>query len=98
MVVLCCSSIRTSLWHQRGGETPQIQNIGNDGPEISDTEALRYFRDKLRQASKISFTRFEKKNRVRVRYTMSAEGIAREEIRFSKFIGRLRAKSLRRFF
>lgn len=73
-----------------GGETPQIQNIGNDGPEISDTEALRYFRDKLRQASKIPFTRFEKEQGEGA-YTMSAEGIAREEIRFSKFIGRLRA-------
>ena len=43
-----------------GGETPQIQNIGNDGPEISDTETLKYFRDKLRQASKIPASRFEK--------------------------------------
>ena len=73
-----------------GGETPQIQNIGNDGPEISDTEALRYFRDKLRQASKIPFTRFEKEQGEGA-YSMNAEGIAREEIRFSKFISRLRA-------
>lgn len=73
-----------------GGETPQIQNIGNDGPEISDTESLRYFRDKLRQASKIPFTRFEKEQGEGA-YSMSAEGIAREEIRFSKFISRLRA-------
>ena len=73
-----------------GGETPQIQNLGGDGPEISDTETLRYFRDKLRQASKIPFTRFEKEQGEGA-YTMSAEGIAREEIRFSKFIGRLRA-------
>ena len=73
-----------------GGETPQIQNLGGDGPEISDTETLRYFRDKLRQASKIPFTRFEKEQGEGA-YTMSAEGIAREEIRFSKFISRLRA-------
>lgn len=73
-----------------GGETPQIQNLGGDGPEISDTETLKYFRDKLRQASKIPFTRFEKEQGEGT-YSMSAEGIAREEIRFSKFIGRLRA-------
>ena len=73
-----------------GGETPQIQNLGGDGPEISDTEALRYFRDKLRQASKIPYTRFEKEQG-EGSYSLSAEGIAREEIRFSKFIGRLRA-------
>lgn len=73
-----------------GGETPQIQNLGGDGPEISDTETLKYFRDKLKQASKIPFTRFEKEQG-EGNYTMSAEGIAREEIRFSKFISRLRA-------
>ena len=73
-----------------GGETPQIQNLGGDGPEISDTETLKYFRDKLRQASKIPFTRFEKEQGEGT-YSMSAEGIAREEIRFSKFISRLRA-------
>ena len=73
-----------------GGETPQIQNLGGDGPEISDTEALRYFRDKLRQASKIPFTRFEKEQGEGT-FSLSAEGIAREEIRFSKFISRLRA-------
>lgn len=73
-----------------GGETPQIQNIGNDGPEISDTETLKYFRDKLRQASKIPASRFEKEQGEGV-YSLSADGIAREEIRFSKFIARLRS-------
>jgi hypothetical protein len=73
-----------------GGETPQIQPLGGDGPEISDTEALKYFRDKLRQASKIPLTRFDK-DQGEGQYSMSAEGIAREEIRFSKFIKRLRS-------
>ena len=73
-----------------GGETPQIQNLGGDGPEISDTETLKYFRDKLRQAPKIPFTRFEREQG-EGQYSMSADGIAREEIRFSKFITRLRA-------
>ena len=73
-----------------GGETPQIQNIGNDGPEISDTETLKYFRDKLRQASKIPASRFEKEQGEGM-FSLSADGIAREEIRFSKFISRLRS-------
>ena len=73
-----------------GGETPQIQNIGNDGPEISDTETLKYFRDKLRQASKIPASRFEKEQGEGI-FSLSADGIAREEIRFSKFIARLRS-------
>ena len=73
-----------------GGETPQIQNLGGDGPEISDTETLKYFRDKLRQSSKIPNTRFEKEQGEGV-FSLSAEGINREEIRFAKFVKRLRA-------
>ena len=73
-----------------GGETPQIQNIGNDGPEISDTETLKYFRDKLRQASKIPASRFEKEQGEGM-YALTADGITREENRFSKFISRLRS-------
>ena len=64
--------------------------MGGDGPEISDTETLKYFRDKLRQSSKIPNTRFEKEQGEGV-FSLSAEGINREEIRFAKFVKRLRA-------
>jgi len=46
-------------WIPEGDQgTPQIENIGNDGPDLSDTESLKYFIDKLITVSKIPRNRF----------------------------------------
>ena len=71
------------------GEQPEIETVANDGPDLSDTEALKYFADKLKLASKIPFSRFDKDSPAT--YEMSAEGLIREEIKFEKFINRLRS-------
>jgi len=73
-----------------GGETPTIQQLGGDGPDLSNTDDLNYFKAKLRQASKIPFSRFDKEQGEGT-FSLSAESIARDEIRFSKFISRLRS-------
>ena len=73
-----------------GGETPSVQQLGGDGPDLSNTEDLNYFKNKLRQASKIPFSRFDKEQG-EGQFTLNADAIARDEIRFSKFIGRLRS-------
>lgn len=72
------------------GERPEMQTLGGDGPDISDTEAMRYFRNKLYQASKIPMTRFDLQQG-RGTYTISAEGMMREEVKFANFINRLRS-------
>lgn len=74
----------------KDGESPEIENLGGDGPEISDTDALKYFVYKLRDASRIPYNRFDKENSAG--YELAAEGMMRDEIRFSKFINRLRSK------
>ncbi len=74
----------------KDGETPEVENIGGDGPELSDVEALKYFVFKFRDASKIPYNRFDKENSAG--YELAAEGMMRDEIRFSKFINRLRSK------
>lgn len=73
-----------------GGESPQIQTLGGDGPDLSDTEAMNYFKNKLYQASKIPFTRFDN-TQGRGMYTINADSIMREEIKFNNFINRLRS-------
>lgn len=73
----------------KDGEQPEIETLGNDGPDLSDTEALKYFADKLKLASKIPFSRFDKDSPAT--YEMSADGLIREEIKFGKFINRLRS-------
>ena len=32
---------------RQDGEAPEIQTIGGDGPDLGDTESLKYFSDKL---------------------------------------------------
>lgn len=72
----------------KAGEQTEIETIGGDGPDLSDTEALRYFYNKLREDSKIPFNRFERESPGTSDITGTA--IDRDEIRFSKFIARLR--------
>ena len=73
----------------KDGEAPEIEVVGGEGPELSDTETLKYFSDKLKMVSKIPFSRFDKDSPAG--YEIAAEGMQREEIRFSKFINRIRS-------
>jgi len=78
-------------WIPEGDQgTPQIENIGNEGPDLSDTESLNYFVDKLIQVSKVPRNRFIKEESPT--FESSAEGYTREEIYFSRFVDRLRGK------
>lgn len=58
------------------------------GPNLSGSELLKYFHEKLKQDSKIPGSRFAEGGGA---FTMNAEGISREEIRYNKFIQRLRS-------
>lgn len=73
----------------KDGESPEISTIGGDGPDLSDTDALKYFSDKLKLASKIPFSRFDKEGGNT--YDMEANGMLRDEIKFAKFVTRLRS-------
>ena len=73
----------------KDGESPEIQTIGGDGPDLGDTESLKYFADKLQLASKIPFSRFDREGGNT--YDMDASGMLRDEIKFGKFVSRLRS-------
>jgi len=73
----------------KDGEQPEISTIGGDGPDLGDTESMKYFADKLKMASKIPFSRFDREGGNT--YEMDASGMMRDEIKFSKFIERLRS-------
>jgi hypothetical protein len=68
---------------------PTIENIGNDGPDLSDTDALKYFREKLIKVSKIPLSRFDMESPPS--WEMNAEGMTRDEIKFGRFVTRLRS-------
>jgi len=73
----------------KDGQTPEITTIGGDGPDLGDTESLKYFSDKLQLASKIPFSRFDREGGNT--YDMEASGMLRDEIKFGRFISRLRS-------
>jgi hypothetical protein len=74
----------------KDGEQPEIETLGGDGPELSDTEALKYFSDKLKAVSKIPFNRFMYEDGGGD-FNLAADGMIRDEIKFSKFVNRLRS-------
>lgn len=78
------------VFPERQGSTPEIDSIAFDGPDLSDTDALKWFHDKLKQDSKIPYERFERETGSGT-FTIGADGINRDEIRFSNFIKRLRS-------
>ncbi len=77
------------MFQSKNGEQTDITVMGGEGPDLSNMEALNYFYDKLKIDSKIPMGRF---NRAEGggQYSMGSD-IDREEIRFSKFINRLRS-------
>jgi len=73
----------------KDGEQPEIENVGGDGPDLGDTESLKYFADRLKLASKIPFSRFDRDGGST--WDLEASGMMRDEIKFAKFIDRLRS-------
>jgi hypothetical protein len=74
----------------KDGEQPEIETLGGEGPELNDTDALKYFADKLKAVSKIPFNRFMYEDGGGD-FNLAADGMIRDEIKFAKFIKRLRS-------
>lgn len=80
------------LFPSKNGESPDISVIGGEGFDLSDTNALKYFKDRVIEDSKIPANRFDNASGGGGggSFEVSAN-IDREEIRFFKFITRLRS-------
>jgi hypothetical protein len=68
----------------------KIEPLSYPGPNLSSSELLGYFTKKLKMDSKIPYSRWEGQSGMGA-FTLNAEGITREEIRYQKFITRLRS-------
>jgi len=74
--------------------TTDIQPLAGSGDStaFSDVKSLQYFQDKLKIDSKIPASRFNRDDSGSMgTFTSGADGLDQEEIRFGKFIGRLRS-------
>lgn len=78
------------MFPTRDGEQVDISSISFDGPDLSDTNALMYFKEKLMIASKIPFGRWERQGGGGS-MIYDASGLDHEEMRYAKFIKRLRS-------
>jgi hypothetical protein len=79
------------LFPSKNGEHVDIETLQGSGPEISESSLIEYFKDKLKEDSKIPLLRFDKPTNGGQLTGTAASGVDREEIRFHKFISRLRS-------
>jgi hypothetical protein len=80
------------LFPQQGGQGPTVTRLNAAGPDLSSTEVLTYFVNKLKQDSKIPFSRFAARSGgAGGQFKITAESAERDEVRFSKFLNRLRS-------
>ena len=76
------------MFPSKDGNSPNIEVIAGQSLDLSSTDFLKYFENKLRRASKIPMSRFAEGGSSA---SFSAEGIQRDEIRFHNFVNRLRS-------
>ena len=79
------------LFPSKNGESVIIETLAGEGPDMNESSLLNYFTNKLKEDSKIPFMRFDKAQNGGQLTGTAATGVDREEIRFHKFINRLRS-------
>lgn len=81
------------LFPEQGGQSTKVETINAQGPNLNVMDSVVYFYNKLRQDSKIPYNRFSARLGTGSGNTFktAADGAERDEVRFSKFIIRLRS-------
>ena len=68
---------------------PEIETLVDSGPQLNDSDQLKYFEEKLFKMSKIPSSRFDKDAQSTWFGTDPTQQL-REEINFGRFVGRIR--------
>lgn len=79
------------LFPSKNGEQVSIETLAGEGPDMNEGTLLTYFTNKMKEDSKIPFMRFDKAQNGGQLTGTAATGVDREEIRFHKFVNRLRS-------
>lgn len=68
---------------------PEIETLVDNGPQLNDSDQLKYFLSKLYKMSKIPESRFDKEAGI-TWFGTDASQVMRDEINFGRFVDRLR--------
>jgi hypothetical protein len=79
------------LFPDANGSSPDISSLNPSGPDFNVMENVVYFFSKLKMDSKIPYARFASRNSTPGNYQISIDQLARDEIRFEKFLTRIRS-------
>ena len=69
--------------------SPQIETLSGEGPELNDSDYLKFFKNQLYKISKIPLSRFDQESG-ETWFGTDASSVARTEIDFGRFVTRLR--------
>ncbi len=69
--------------------TPDIETLGGDGPDLMDSDYLKYFKNQLYRISKVPLSRFDQEAG-ETWFGADASSVARIEIDFGRYVTRLR--------
>jgi hypothetical protein len=79
------------VWFPEGDAgTPNMELVSPEGHNLNESDMLTWFFNGLKRASKMPFSRFERDNGGGNVFSDASE-MTRDEVKFSNFIGRLRA-------
>jgi hypothetical protein len=79
------------LFPENNGVSPTIETLNANGPDFNVMDNVLYFFNKLKMDSKIPYARFAAKSGTPVNYQTAIDQLERDEIRFGKFLRRLRS-------
>ena len=72
--------------------TPEIETLGGDGPELMDSDYLKFFKNNLYKVSGIPLNRFDDENDGGNWFGTDADSYMRTEIDFGRYVTRMRNK------
>jgi hypothetical protein len=79
------------LFPEKDGQSPQVDVLNANGPDFNVMDNVIYFYNKLKMDSKIPYARFAGRGASPANYQISIDQLERDEIRFEKFLTRLRS-------
>jgi hypothetical protein len=76
---------------EQNGQSPEVSTLNPSGPDFNIMDNVLYFFNKLKMDSKIPYARFASRGATPINYQVSIDALERDEIRFEKFLRRLRS-------